>query len=178
MTVADSSTRSTLLNVSKRLDLFFCLVFLPQAKHFSSFMIPFDLWRILISEGSSYCSSTVISVEISYISFVCCFNILFNLMSFVKIAAALGGWNFTVSFSNNSAVIVLHLSRMRWKFWKLDGRFSTAVQSLVYSLTFLKPSDVIVGTFSLTLKWSLHNQQTPDFNGELVSDFPFRENIT
>ena len=91
MTVADSLTRSTLLNVSKRLDLFFCLVFLPQAKHFSSFMIPFDLWRILISEGSSYCSSTVISVEISYISFVCCFNILFNLMSFVQIAAALGG---------------------------------------------------------------------------------------
>ena len=68
--VADPSSRSTLLNVSQCLDLVFSSVFLPQAKHFSFFIISLNLRRILISKGSSCCCSTVISVELSSFSFV------------------------------------------------------------------------------------------------------------
>ena len=153
--IADASFRSTLLNVSKCLDLFFRFVFLSQAKHFSYFIISFDLRRIPVSEGSSCCSSTMISIEISSFSFVYCFNILFNFMSFVK-PRRHWSWHFTVSFSNNSAVMVLHLSRMRWKSWKLDGPFSTAVHFLAYSLR-VKHTDVLVDTFSLLLKCCSHN---------------------
>ena len=68
----------------------------------------------------------------------------------------------TVSFSNNSAVILLHLSRLRWKFWKLGGPFSTAVHFLAFFLKILKPTDAFVENFSLLLKCCSHNQQTSD----------------
>ena len=68
----------------------------------------------------------------------------------------------TVSFSNDSAVIWLHLSRLRWKFWKLGGPFSTAVHFLAFFLKILKPTDAFVENFSLLLKCCSHNQQTSD----------------
>ena len=80
----------------------------------------FYIWRFFLLYY------TAISVEICSFSFVCCFNILFNFTSFVK-SRRHWGWHFTVSFSTKSAVIIFQLSRMRWKFWKLDGSFSTAV---------------------------------------------------
>ena len=58
------------------------------------------------------------------------------------------------------------------KFLKLDWPFSTAVHFFAYSLTVLKPTEVIVDTFSLLLKCRSRSQQTSDRGWRVILDSP------
>ena len=110
--VADPSSCSTLLNVSYCLDLLFRLVFLSKAKHFSSFTISLDLRHSLISKVLLAVSQ--LWFLLNFLLFLLCvaLMLLFNIVSFAK-SRRHWGWQLTVWLSNDSAVILLHLSRMR-----------------------------------------------------------------
>lgn len=69
------------------------------------------------------------------------------------------GLRFTIFKFNGSAIAVLHLSRMRYKFWKLYVPLSTVIHFLAYVLRFQWH---YFWHFFFAFKMLLYNQHTPD----------------
>ena len=125
---------SSCSNVSQCLDLFFSLVFLSEAKHFPSFMISFDLRRILISKVCSCCCSTVFSADLSSFSFVCCFNILFN-FNYLWNHGGTGGDIWQIHFLIYSAVVFLDSTKLKIVWIKNTTFFKQRVSVILWSFS-------------------------------------------
>ena len=95
------------------------MIILSQAKHFSFFIICFNKQHFLISKVSSSCFHSVISAELSSFPFACCYNNLFNFVSFLKSRQHKGDiWQFLVQrFSHNGTAFVknkMKILKTRW----------------------------------------------------------------
>ena len=112
----------------------------------------------LINKSSSCCCYSMSSVEPSFLFFVCCWIILFGFVLFVK-ETQQWGWDLRFSLFNGSAIAVLHLSRMRYKFWKLYVPLSTVIHFLAYVLRFQWH---YFWHFFFAFKMLLYNQHTSD----------------
>ena len=129
--------------------------FLVTSKKLSSF----DLRRTLISKSSSCYCSTVISVELSSFSFFFVVSIFSLILCHLWNHSGTGGDIWQSHFLMNCIAFVkneMNILKITLAF------FNSCPFFFAYSLTVLKPTEVIVDTFSLLLKCRSRSQQTSD----------------